>query len=115
MRHLRSHLTGIDQGDVMLFSEFEDGGAMWTGCGPRERRKAVWFSQAFRGEPAVHLSFSLWDVDTGAPIRAELVAENVTAQRFEIVFRTWADTRLARLRVAWLAIGELADDRDWDV
>ncbi|MFC3117585.1 H-type lectin domain-containing protein [Jhaorihella thermophila] len=51
----------------------------------------------------------------GAPIRAELVAENITPQRFEIVFRTWADTRVARLRVAWMAIGELADDNDWDV
>lgn len=115
MKHLRSHLTGIDQGDVALFSDFETGGEMWTGTGLRERRKAVWFTQAFRKEPVVQLSVSLWDVDTGAPIRAELMAENITPQRFEIVFRTWADTRVARLRVAWMAIGELADDNDWDV
>lgn len=115
MKRLRSHLIGIDQGEVTLFSDFEDGGEMWTGTGPRERRRPVWFSQKFRGVPAVQVTVSLWDVDTDSAVRAELTAENVTDARFEVVFRTWLDTRVARVRVAWTAIGELADDDDWDI
>lgn len=115
MRRLRSHLIGIDQGEVPLFADFEDGGAMWTGTGPRERRRPVWFGQKFLCVPVVQVTVSLWDVDTGSAVRAELTAENITQARFEIVFRTWLDTRVARIRVAWMAIGELAGEDDWDI
>ncbi|MDF1717581.1 MAG: H-type lectin domain-containing protein [Antarcticimicrobium sp.] len=113
MKKLENHLIGIDQGDVVLFSDFEEGGEMWTGAGPRERRKAVRFGQPFRAAPAVQLSISLLDADTQAAVRAELTAENVTAEGFEIVFRTWLDTRIARMRAAWLAIGALEHDDNW--
>lgn len=113
MKKLENHLIGIDQGDVVLFSDFEEGGEMWTGAGPRERRKAVRFGQPFRATPTVHLSISLLDADTQAAVRAELTAENVTAAGFEIVFRTWLDTRIARMRAAWLAIGALEHDDNW--
>ncbi|KIC12222.1 ATP synthase [Leisingera sp. ANG-M1] len=115
MKRLRNPRTGIHQGDAEVFSDFEDGGEMWTGSGPRERRRAVLFDEAFASPPAVHVSVSLWDMDTSAPFRAELVAENVTCDGFEIVFRTWADSRAARLRASWLAIGELPHADDWDV
>lgn len=88
---------------------------MWTGQGPRERRKAIRFSNAFARPPAVQVSISMWDMDTEAAIRAELVAENITATGCDIVFRTWADSRVARLRAAWLAIGDLPFADDWDV
>ncbi|MGB5558157.1 MAG: H-type lectin domain-containing protein [Paracoccaceae bacterium] len=42
-------------------------------------------------------------------------AEDVTPKGFSIVFRTWGDTRVARVRANWLSIGELRDDEDWDV
>ncbi|EBA15797.1 hypothetical protein RSK20926_14239 [Roseobacter sp. SK209-2-6] len=87
---------------------------MWTGEGPRERRKTVIYREPFRRPPAVHVSISLWDMNTDAAIRAELVAEHVTEIGFDIVFRTWGDSRIARLRAAWLAIGELPFDDDWD-
>lgn len=115
MKELRSHLIGVDQGDVALFSDFEDGGEMWIGEGPRERRRLIRFSRPFLRPPAVHLGVSLWDVDTASAMRAEIVSENITEQAFEIVFRTWLDTHVARVRVAWMAIGELASDDDWDV
>ena len=113
MKKLDNHLIGIDQGDVVLFSDFEDGGAMWTGEGPRERRKAVRFGEPFRAAPSVHISISLFDADTDAAIRAELTTDNITAQGFEIVFRTWLDTRIARMRATWLAIGALEHDDNW--
>jgi hypothetical protein len=115
MKRLRNPRTGIDQGDAMVFAEFEDGGAMWTGSGERERRKLVHFAEAFASPPTVQLSVSLWDMDTSVPIRAELVAENVTTTGFDIVFRTWADSRIARLRASWTAIGDLPFEDDWDV
>jgi hypothetical protein len=32
-----------------------------------------------------------------------------------LVFRTWADTRVARIRADWTAIGAVRDEEDWDV
>ncbi len=113
MKRLRNHLIGVDQGDVVLFTDFEHGGEMWTGTGPRQRVHPVRFSGEFRRAPAVHVSVSLWDMATTAAIRAEVVAQNTTAEGFDIVFRTWLDTRVARIRVAWMAIGELPHDDDW--
>ncbi|SDC96727.1 H-type lectin domain-containing protein [Ruegeria marina] len=115
MKMFSSHRVAIQQGDVAMFSDYENGGDMWTGSGNRERRHAVSFGQEFRSEPAVVVGISLWDVDTGAAVRAEVKAENITQNGFDIVFRTWADTRVARLRVGWTAIGDVAHEDDWDV
>lgn len=115
MKKLRSHLIGIDQGDVVVFAEFDTGGDMWTGSGPRERRRAVTFSEPFRAPPAVQVAATLWDMDTQSAVRAELVAENVTETGFDVVFRTWLDTHVARMRAGWTAIGELAGEDDWDI
>ena len=115
MKKLRTHLVGIDRGDINLFSDFQDGGEMWTGVGPRERRRRVTFSESFRKVPVVQTSVSLWDVDTESHMRADVSAEEVTCEAFDIVFRTWGDSRVARIRVNWLAIGELSDDDDWDL
>lgn len=115
MKRLRNPRTGIAQGEAQIFSEFESGGAMWTGTGDRERRRPVVFDEAYASPPAVQVSVSLWDMDTSAAIRAEIRAENITQTGFDIVFRTWADSRIARLRASWMAIGELPFADDWDV
>ena len=115
MRRIASHLIGIDQGDLMLFSDYEDDGEMWTGEGARERVVPVIFATAFRAPPVVHLSMSLLDMATGPSVRADLTARDITATGFEIVFRTWEDSRVARIRAAWMAIGELPDDDDWQL
>lgn len=112
---LQNRCIGINQGDVALFSDFESGGDMWTGKGPRQRRKTIEFSEPYKSPPAVHLGFSLWDMDTEASVRAELVAENVTEEGFDIVFRTWADSKIARVRVSWMTIGEMSHEDDWDI
>lgn len=115
MKRLQNHLIGIDQGDLLLFSDFEDGGPMWTGTGPRESRHPVTFSEPYRRPPAVHVALSMFDMDEKTNQRADIAAENVTATGFELVFRTWQDTRVARVRAGWLAIGELAHDDDWEL
>ena len=115
MKRLRTHLIGVDQGDNVLFSDYEDGGEMWTGQGPRERRKAIVFREPFHTAPTVQCTLSMWDVDHAHNMRADLTAENVTAMGFDLVFRTWGDSRVARARIGWLAIGELPGDDDWQL
>jgi hypothetical protein len=115
MKKLRNHLIGVDQGETAMFSEFENNGAMWTGTGPRERRKAIAFSETFGAPPVVQVSISLWDIGTKSEIRADLSADKITEIGFEIVFRTWGDTHVARIRAAWMAIGELAHADDWEL
>lgn len=115
MHRLKNNVVGVDQGDVELFSEFQDGGTMWTGVGPRERRTRVVFDETYREAPAVQVSISLWDVDGATSVRADLTAEKITPTGFDLVFRTWGDTRVARLRANWMAIGALPDDDDWDL
>jgi len=115
MKRLRSHTLGVDSGEVILFSDYEDGGEMWTGRGQRERRRHVKFDEPYAAAPTVQLNVSMWDVDTSTTIRSDLKAEAVTPTGFDMVFRTWGDTRIARIRIGWTAIGELPDDDVWDV
>ena len=115
MKKLRSSIVGIDNGDEVLFEDFEDGGEMWTGRGQRERRRRINFSEKYQSRPTVHLSISLWDMDAGTVLRADVSAEAVTEKGFDMVFRTWGDTKVARARIAWTAIGELDDDSVWDI
>jgi len=113
MKKLRNHAIGIDQGDHVLFSDYEDNGEMWTGEGPRERRKPVQFSRAYTSPPAVHVGLSMWDMDSAVNVRADVTAEDVTEEGFSLVFRTWGDTKVARVRIRWMAIGELPHEDDW--
>lgn len=115
MLHLTSGAIGVDQGTTPLFSHVECNGEMWTGEGDREIRCTIPFSTAFRAPPAVHLSLALFDLDQMTNPRAELRAEAVTETGFEAVFHTWADTRIARITVSWMAIGALASEDDWDL
>jgi hypothetical protein len=32
-----------------------------------------------------------------------------------MVFRTWGDSRIARVRMSWTAFGEVKSDDDWDL
>ncbi len=115
MRRLSNHLVGVDQGSVPMFSDFENDGRMWSGDGPRMRRCKVAFSHPFRATPAVHVSISMWDTDGDRNQRADISAEAITPEGFELVFRTWGDSRVARIRADWLAIGELPHDDDWQM
>ncbi|MDU8927282.1 H-type lectin domain-containing protein [Alisedimentitalea sp. MJ-SS2] len=115
MKKFSTHSIGIAQGDDVIFEDFEDGGEMWTGTGHRERIKEIEFSEPFKEVPAVHVSLSLWDVDNATNMRAEVDAENVTETGFELVFRTWGDTKVARVRIGWMAIGPVKNDDDWEL
>lgn len=106
---------GLQQGSKILFSDYAHDGAMWTGSGAREVRHMEAFREAFAEPPVVSIGISMWDIDHNTNSRVDISAENVTAKGFEIVFRTWADTRIARIRADWMAIGPARDEEDWDV
>ncbi|WP_224825284.1 H-type lectin domain-containing protein [Cognatishimia sp. MH4019] len=115
MMRLSGHSVGVQQGEELLFSDYQNGGEMWTGTGPRERRTPVTFDTPFSEVPTVQVAISLWDLDRNTNLRADIQAEQVTAEGFEIVFRTWGDTRIARIRATWTAIGTLPHDDDWQL
>lgn len=73
------------------------------------------FKDAFLAPPVVTVGISMWDLDHKTNSRVDILAENVTATGFEIVFRTWGDTRVARVRADWMALGSVKDDDNWDV
>lgn len=113
MRTFGYHAVGVDQGDLVLFSDFEDDGEMWTGEGPRLMRRTVRFAERYEAAPVVQVSLSMWDISNGANARADVTSEHVTREAFDIVFRTWGDTRVARVRVAWISIGPISSDDAW--
>lgn len=115
MIQLRSHLIGIDQGSLVLFSDFEDNGPMWAEQGPREVRKTVTFSQGYVSPPSVNVALAMWDMDQKTNARADIRPENITEISFDLVFRTWSDSRIARVRCSWQSIGELYDEEAWQL
>lgn len=115
MRRFRNNSIGIDQGEMVLFSDFEHDGEMWTGSGPRHIRSFVHFRQAFLTAPVVHVALSMWDMSNTANGRADVQAAEIRSEGFAIVFRTWGDTKVARVRVSWMAIGEVYEPDDWRI
>lgn len=115
MKKFSNEVVGLCQGDVVLFSDYETDGVMWVGDGPREIRRHMLFDEAFVAPPSVTVSLTMWDMSNAANGRADVTAEDVTAEGFSIVFRTWGDSKVARVRVGWLAIGPARDDDLWDL
>ena len=114
--HRISHAAvGVTRGSQLLFSAFEEGGEMWSGAGPRVARQHIRFDQSFLSAPVVQVSISMWDIAEGSNQRADISADKVDREGFEIVFRTWGDTRIARIRADWLAIGQLRHEDDFDL
>ncbi|PID35978.1 MAG: hypothetical protein CR993_07375 [Rhodobacterales bacterium] len=115
MRRFLTHRLGIDQGSHVLFSDFQHDGLMWTGEGEREFREAIRFREPFFAVPMVQVGISMWDVDGSTNQRIDISADKITRTGFQIVFRTWGDTRVARVRADWMALGEVPNEDDWDV
>lgn len=106
---------GIAQGTVTLFSDFQNDGPMWSKDGQREVRIPVLFEEAFGTDPIVTVNLSMFDASSGSNIRYEITADGVTPQGFDIVFRTWGDSRIARARATWQAVGAVETGDVWEV
>ncbi len=114
VRRFGHHAVGVAQGSTEMFSAFESGGPMWTGQGPRVETRRVDFDESFSEAPVVHVALSMWDVDSDANQRVDIQAVNITPRGFDLQFRTWGDTRVARVRASWMAIGPVPHDDDWE-
>lgn len=115
MKRINAHQLGIEQGSILLFSDFQDGGEMWAGQGPRVIRRDILFDEPFASPPTVAVGLSMLDMDHETNHRVDVSSEQITEKGFAIVFRTWGDTRVARVRTDWMAIGAVRHADDWDV
>lgn len=115
MKILKTGHIAVAQGNETLFDDFEDVGPMWTGDGTRERRVSIVFERAFSAPPSAQCALSVWDFDYSTNMRGDVYVDNITETGFEIVFRTWGNTRIARARASWMAIGTVEDDDMWQV
>ena len=87
---------------------------MWTGPGPRAVRQPIRFAEPFRAAPLLQVAISMWDIDQQSNQRADIAATEITREGFTLVFKTWGDTRVARIRADWLAIGPVAHEDGWE-
>ena len=115
MKRFENNRIAIDQGSTVMFSDFANNGPMWAGDGPRDQTTSVTFSEPYQEVPVVHVGISMWDMDGDTNQRADLRAERITTEGFQLVFRTWGDSRVARIRADWMAIGAVSDDDVWDI
>lgn len=114
MKRIYSSVFGIDQGEIVLVNDFETEGPMWSGEGPRLREKRVKFTELFRDPPSVLAHVVMWDTDANHNQRGDILTRDITEEGFSLVFRTWGDSRVARLRIGWIALGEIGGEDDWD-
>jgi len=64
------------------------------------------FTQPFTTAPSVHVGIVGIDLYCGANQRLKVFAQNITAQGFDLMFYTWADTLVWAVEASWLAIGK---------
>ncbi|MBD2560474.1 MULTISPECIES: H-type lectin domain-containing protein [Nostoc] len=76
-----------------------------TGSGERTYRVTVKFNSPFRQPPKVSLALSGQDAGGSTNIRLKLIAENITVDGFDLVYKTWFDTLIASAWATWTAIG----------
>jgi hypothetical protein len=78
----------------------------WTlhqGKGSRLWTKRINFDQSFQQTPAVVTGLSLLDIVTDDDIRANVEADNISADGFDIKITTWNDTKLWSITATWFA------------
>lgn len=114
MLTIENNLVGIDQGEEVI-SDFQSDGELWTGSGAREVRRHVAYSRPYKRAPRVLAFVQMFDLSNSANARIDVQVDEVTRDGFVLVFRTWLDTRVARVRIGWMSFGELSHDDDWDL
>lgn len=103
----------VASGTVLVFDHVDTGGAMWAKSGEREASATVAFDQPFSVRPAVHLSIQMVDADNARNLRLQLRSSDLRKTGFRVIAYTWNDTRIGRLSVSWMAIGQTGSE--WDV
>lgn len=109
-----THIFNIEQGEARLFSDFESNGNMWSGKGDRRVDYHINLGNLYKTPPKILINITLLDAASDQHVRFSLAAENITNSGFDIVFKTWLDSRFARVWVQWTALGEISDPDMWE-
>jgi hypothetical protein len=81
------------------------GWGLGQGSGTRAYTFHVTFATTYAIPPTVQISITHMDMDTVPNSRLETYAANVTSQGFDLVFRTWSDSKVGGAGATWIAIG----------
>ncbi len=76
-----------------------------TGEGLREFLWPITFEFPFGAPPVVQLSLSGFDLDQRDSSRISIAPANIGPQGFDLVIRTWENSRVYRVEASWIAIG----------
>lgn len=117
MQIFSHHAVGLQQGSSLMFSAFEDGGPIVVG---------QWRVEQVRRICRLHTQVSADAGGSGAPSACGTLTATATSgprsapktsppAAFDLVFSTWGDTRVARIRADWIAIGALPHEDDFRV
>ncbi len=74
--------------------------------GTSDIRRPIRFSPSYVNVPEVVLALKSSDVENNHNFRFDLRAENITNEGFELVFNTWADTKIYSMQAIWIAEGK---------
>ena len=90
------------------FVRFTNGGHyMNTGSGERTLEERIYFEEKYENIP--HVMASISGLDEGnedAPtIRIELKVEEIDTSGFNIIIRTWENSKLFNIKVTWTSFG----------
>ena len=66
----------------------------------------VLFDAPFSNVPIVHVGLSGFDMDQRHSARISVRADTITSSGFELNIKTWRDTRVYKLEVSWIALGQ---------
>lgn len=107
-QHSTSPLVGVQiiTGAGELFNHVATNGPMWYEEGDREVRFKIIFTDSFQKIPHITLGVTGMDSSKAQNLRFSLMAESVTLEGFDIVMKTWSDTKIARASVNWSALGQ---------
>lgn len=66
----------------------------------------VLFDAPFSNVPIVHVGLSGFDIDQRDSARISVQAESITSTGFDIRIKTWQNTRVYKVEVSWIALGQ---------
>ena len=73
---------------------------------PRVFVHCVQFDTPFSNIPIVHVGLSGFDIDNRDSARISVHTATVTSNAFDLVIKTWHNTRVYKAEISWIALGQ---------
>ncbi len=78
-----------------------------TSEGSRTFVSNISFDAPFSNIPIVHVGLSGFDIDQRDSARISVHTENITSNGFELRIKTWRNTRIYKVEISWIALGQV--------